>query len=114
MILDSDKEFVGMATKVRHVDIISNDPLAGSQRLLARVWMNGGPELELTIAPDTQTDEARMWAYLRSRVDVDPEKDPIGFLEALPLSIDATYVVASSVHEEDQCQFAGSIPPAGS
>jgi hypothetical protein len=93
-------------SKIRHVDIISNDPLAGTQRLLARVWMNGGPELELDIAPGSPTDKGYMWSYLMSRVRLDPKADPVAFLEALPDAIDATYVLASGVHENAQCPFA--------
>jgi hypothetical protein len=99
-----------MTTKVRHVDIISNDPLAGEEHLIARVWMNGGPELELYISPESNADKEYMWSYLSSRVRLDPKEDPKGFLEALPLAIDATYVVASSVHEADDCPFGGTHP----
>jgi len=99
-----------MTSQVRHVDIISNDPLAGEEHLIARVWMNGGPELELYISPDSKADKAYMWSYLSSRVRLDPKKDPKGFLEALPLAIDATYVVASSVHVADDCPFGDAHP----
>ena len=89
-----------------HVDIFSNDPLAGSRKLLAQVQMNGLPELELVIEPDAKTDEKRMWTFLCSCVGFDPKADPTGFLEALPKSIDATYVAASGVHDQAHCPFA--------
>jgi hypothetical protein len=92
--------------KVRHVDIFSNDPLAGSRQLLAKVQMNGAPELELIIEPDAKTDDKRMWSFLCSRVGFDPKSNPKGFLEALPQSIDATYVAATEVHDEADCPFA--------
>jgi hypothetical protein len=94
-----------MTSKVRHVDIIINDPLAGEERVIARVWMNGGPELELSVSRDSNATEAQMWSYLKTRVRLDPKKDPVRFLEALPLAIDATYVVASPVHDEVDCPF---------
>jgi hypothetical protein len=87
---------------LRHVDIISNDPLAGQQRVLARLQMNGGP-LELHVMSGSNTDEATMWSYLISRVRLNPTDDPIAFLEALPGAIDSTYVFASSVHSAAQC-----------
>ncbi len=46
-----------------------------------------------------------MWSYLTSRVQFDPKVDPVAFLEALPDAIDATYVLASGVHEDGQCPF---------
>jgi hypothetical protein len=97
-----------MSKRVRHVDIISNDPLAGRRRLLAKVQLNGKPELELFLGRDTRANEASMWTYLRSQVELDPMTDPNGFLEALPQSIDATYVVASDVHDEAHCPFRGT------
>src|SRR5580658_5975074 len=100
---------VDMTSKVRHVDIISNDPLAGTEQILARVWMNGGPRLELMMAPDANADEAFMWSYLESRVQIDPKVDPIAFLDALPQAIDATYVFASPVHETDECPFPDAL-----
>jgi hypothetical protein len=94
-----------MSKRVRHVDIISNDPLAGRRRLLAKVQLNGQPELELLLGQDTWANERSMWAYLCSQVELDPMADPNGFLEALPRSIDATYVVASDVHDDAHCPF---------
>jgi hypothetical protein len=96
-----------MTSKVRHVDIISNDPLTGTEHVIARVWMNGGPELELTMSPDDDADVAYMWSYLVSRVHLDPKADPAAFLNALPQAIDATYVFASPVHEDGECPFDG-------
>ena len=95
-----------MAGKMRHVDIFSNDPLGGSRRLLAKVQMNGAPELELIIEPEAKTDDKRMWTFLSSCVGFDPKSNPKGFLEALPQSIDATYVAANDVHDEAHCPFA--------
>lgn len=94
-----------MTSKVRHVDIFSNDPLSGSEQLIARVWMNGGPDLELRMGKGGG-DPAFMWSYLDSRVHIDRKKDPVAFLNALPSAIDATYVFASPVHEDDECPFA--------
>jgi hypothetical protein len=87
------------------VDIISNDPLAGCQRLLAKVQLNGNPELELFLGEDTNADGVAMWSYLRSQVHLDPADDPNAFLEALPQSIDATYILASEVHDDAHCPF---------
>jgi hypothetical protein len=97
-----------LVAKVRHVDIVSNDPLAGSQQLLARVALNGNPELEIEMADGAKTDQQHIWTYLCSRVAVDPKADPNGFLEALPQSIDATYVAASDVHDAAECPFAAT------
>jgi hypothetical protein len=100
-----------MTSKVRHVDIISNDPLAGTEQILARVWINGGPELELMMSRDADADAlALMWSYLQSRVAIDPKTDPNAFLDALPQAINATYVFASPVHEDDECPFPEAFP----
>lgn len=99
-----------MASKVRHVDIISNDPLGGTERLIARVWMNGGPELDLYV-PTQGSDVEYLWSYLRSRVKKDPKADPIGFLNALPAAINGTYVFASPVHETADCKFVTEPTP---
>lgn len=97
-----------MSSVIRHVDIFSNDPLAGSRHRIARVQLNGGPTLELFIEPDAKTDDKRMWNFLCSRVSFKPEDNPRGFLEALPQSIDATYVAATDVHDDGSCPFAHS------
>lgn len=91
--------------KLKHVDIVSNEPLASEPRLIARVSLNGGPRLGLDVtSPDT--DEGRMWSYLRSVVpDIDPEAEPKTFLHALPDRIDATYLGATGVHDEAHCPF---------
>jgi hypothetical protein len=94
----------------RHVDIVSIEPLAGEPRLLARVVLNGGPGLEVDMMPG-RTDEQQMWRYLRSRVQVDPNADPLAFLEELGSAIDSTYVGASDIHDEAHCPFCahGSV-----
>jgi len=91
-----------------HVDIISSEPLASEPRLLARVILNGGPGLEIDMAPG-RTDEQQMWNYLHSRVEVDPDLDPRAFLEALGPAIDSTYVGASEVHDDDHCPFCRGV-----
>jgi hypothetical protein len=96
-----------------HVDIVSNEPLASKPRLLARVILNGGPGLEMDLAPG-RTDEQRMWSYLRSRVEVDPDRDPQAFLEALAPAIDSTYVGASEVHDDAHCPFCRDYAEYGS
>jgi hypothetical protein len=102
-----------MTSRIRHVDIISSDPLAGTEQILARVWMNGGPALELMMSADANgADADLMWSYLESRVDIDPKEDPSAFLDALPQAIDATYVFASPVHEADECSFPDALPVA--
>jgi hypothetical protein len=87
-----------------HVDIFSNEPLANEPRLLARLVMNGGPGLDMYLATD-KTDEARMWSYLRSRAQADPDSEPDSFLRELATSIDSTYVGASDVHDDASCPF---------
>jgi len=87
-----------------HVDIVSNEPLASEPRLLARVILNGGPGLEMDLVSN-RTDRQKMWSYLCSRVQVDPEHDPTAFLEALARAIDATYVRASEIHDDAHCPF---------
>jgi hypothetical protein len=91
----------------RHVDIFSNEPLANEPRLLARLVLNGGPGLEMYLATE-KTDEGRMWSYLRSRVSVDPDREPDSFLRNLAEAIDSTYVGASDVHDDAHCPFAAA------
>jgi hypothetical protein len=93
--------------KVRHVDIFSNDPLAGTQALIARVQLNGQPELELFVDENAKAGKDYFWSYLCSRVpDVDPHKEAEKFLKALPVAIGTTYVGASPVHQDEDCRFA--------
>lgn len=87
-----------------HVDIVSNEPLASEPRLIARVILNGGPGLEMDLASGS-TDRQHMWDYLCSRVSIDPHEDPQAFLQALGPAIDATYVGASGVHDDEHCPF---------
>jgi len=92
-----------------HVDVIINEPLAGLQHLLAKVGMNPAGELELQLPPGSEASESNTWAYLRSRVDFEPEKAPREFLEALYSEIDGTYVCATLVHDEASCIFKGRL-----
>jgi hypothetical protein len=91
----------------RHVDIVSNEPLAGKPRLLARIVLNGGPGLDMYMEPG-RTNETQMWRYLRSRVQIDPDRRPGEFLEALTVAIDSTYIGASEIHDEANCPFCSS------
>jgi hypothetical protein len=90
-----------------HVDIVSNEPLSSESRLIARVVLNGGPALEMDLVSN-RTDQQKMWSYLCSRVPVDPKHDPGAFLKALALNINATYVHASDVHDDEHCPFRRS------
>jgi hypothetical protein len=93
-----------------HVDIIRNEPLAGSSFVLAKVTLGqGGSCLDLQTPRDA--DEGVMWGYLRSRVEIDPDRDPEGFLHALPEAIDSTYVIASRVHDDAECPYVHNAPP---
>lgn len=98
-----------------HVDIVSSEPLASEPRLLARVSLNGGPGLDMDLAAD-RPDTQQMWSYLRSRVQIDPDDDPLAFLEALTHAIDSTYVGASGVHDDEHCPFHrnGTLQPLAS
>ena len=95
-----------------HVDIIRNEPLAGSSHVLAQVTLNGEPGLELQTRGG-ESDRDRMWLYLRSRVKADPIQEPDVFLRALPAAIDSTYVTASQVHHDAECPYvhATDRPP---
>jgi hypothetical protein len=91
-------------SKLKHVDIISTEPLASESKLLARITLNGGPKLEFRGAQGV--DQGRIWTYLKTVVpDVDPDKDPNGFLHALPGAIDATYIGATGVHDAKHCPY---------
>jgi hypothetical protein len=93
-----------MAT-LKHVDIVSNEPLTMEPRLIARVLLNGGPKLELRVLSPGGSKE-RMWSYLRSVVpNVDPDIRPKQFFKALPDAIDATYLAATDIHDEAHCPF---------
>src|ERR1039458_5660425 len=75
-----------------HVDIVSNDPLVGSQKLLAQVYLDANSRIGIVTAGDAKADENYMWSYLKSVVKtVDPDKNPTAFFKAIPQSIDATY-----------------------
>jgi hypothetical protein len=67
--------------------------------------MNGGPELEIDVDSGEASEIAYIWGFLQSKVHIDPKRNPIAFLNALPQAIDATYVFASQVHEDDTCPF---------
>jgi hypothetical protein len=87
-----------------HVDIIRNEPLAGSSFVLAQVTLEASGS-HLKIETHDHTDEDAMWSYLQSRVRLDPVKEPKEFLHALPKAIDTTYVTASQVHDEAECPY---------
>jgi hypothetical protein len=96
-----------MAT-LKHVDIVSNEPLATEPRLIARVLLNGGPRLELRVLSPGGSKE-RMWSYLRSVVHgIDPDERPKQFFKALPDAIDATYLAASHIHDDAHCPFSSA------
>jgi hypothetical protein len=98
------KELFVMAT-LKHVDIVSKEPLASESRVIARVALNGGPKLELRVLSPGGSKE-RMWSYLKSVVpNVDPHERPRAFFKALPDAIDATYLMATDIHDEAHCPF---------
>ena len=89
---------------VRHVDLVSNEPLAGQQHLLARVYGDEDDKLQIQAVCG---NESQLRDYLRGLVQgagngVD---DLTAFLQSLHDLIDATYVHASTPHHMDQCPF---------
>lgn len=74
-----------------HVDIIKTEPMAGTERRLARVGLEHG---QLVIE---SPNEAYWRDALTRAVGMDPEEDPEAFLEALSERFDGTYVFATVV-----------------
>jgi hypothetical protein len=95
-----------------HVDIVANNPLACSQKLLARAAVGSqgkGLEVEMASSDASPRSQNDMRSYLLSRTSIDPESAPQDFLGALSEAIDATYVFASTPHLQADCPFADSI-----
>jgi hypothetical protein len=87
-----------------HVDIIKTEPLAGTERLLARVCAEHG---QVVIE---SPDEAYWRDALMRAVDMDPDQDPEAFLQALSERLDGTYVFATNPHDEAECEHAAEPP----
>jgi hypothetical protein len=83
-----------------HVDIIKTEPMAGTERLLARVVVEHGH-----VVIDSP-DEAYWRDALTRAVDLDPDEDPEAFLQALSERLDGTYVFATEPHDESDCEHA--------
>lgn len=83
----------------RHVDILKVDPLAGVERVLARVVLDEDDEIVIE-APDP--------AYWRDAlvraVHIDPNDEPEDFLYSLSDRLDGTYVVATTPHDGYACE----------
>src|SRR4051794_41036062 len=84
-----------------HVDIISNEPLAGRQHLLARIHMDDHGQFRVE-----SDDVEHMLGTLRQIVpELDPDHDPAAFVAALPERVDYTYMIASEPHSATDCGF---------
>jgi hypothetical protein len=84
-----------------HVDILKVDPLAGGERVLARVALDDTGQIVID-APDKQ-----YWRDALARAThIDPDEAPKQFLFALSERLDGTYVVATEPHDEGDCEHA--------
>lgn len=81
-----------------HVDIIKTDPLAIGEHRLARAVFEAG-----VISIDKANDPGYWLSTLSTATAIDPSLEPKQFLEALPTSLDGTYIYATSPHEDDEC-----------
>jgi hypothetical protein len=83
-----------------HVDVVKNEWLAGFQHPVARVFLRSG-------ALDVESPDPERWfSFLRESVgDIDPTRDAMEFLAALPHNIQGTYIFATEPHDEDQCPY---------
>ena len=87
-----------------HIDVISNEPLAGRQKLLARLW----PEHD-GVAVDTGADQERgdqVLNTLRQIVpDIDQNDDPEGFIAAVQDRVDYVHLTTGALHDDEDCPF---------
>jgi len=88
----------------QHIDVISNEPLAGRQKLLARLSVErDGVAVD---AGDDRERGDRVIETLRQIVpDVDPAEDPDGFVAAVQERVDYTYLAIGALHDDDECPF---------
>jgi len=88
----------------QHIDVISNDPLAGRQKLLARLSADhDGVAID---AGDDHERGERVMETLRQIVsDVDPAGDPEGFIAAVQERVDYTYLAIGALHGDGECAF---------
>ena len=82
-----------------HVDIIKADPLAGTERRLARVALDHGQVV-------IESPDEGYWRDVLSRaVGVDPDDQPEDFFAALSERLDGTYVFATEPHDDADCEY---------
>ena len=91
-----------------HVDVISNELMTGEQRLLGRVHVEPDGHLHIEAAVEDQLLDT----LKRIVPEIDPNDDPVSFVELLPERVDYTYMVASNPHEMHDCAFPGGIGQA--
>lgn len=90
---------------MEHVDLVKNEWLAGFQHVVARIYLNGGF--------DMQSNEREKWEHLlhaplldrKSGDVVDPEREPEAFFERLHDLLSGDYLFATAVHDEDECPY---------
>jgi hypothetical protein len=85
---------------VTHVDIVKSEPLAGSERVLARVTLEHG---SITI----EAEDRDYWEEaLTSGVAINPTESPEEFLAAVSERFNGTYVFTTEPHDDSDCPYA--------
>lgn len=88
-----------------HIDIIKREPLSGTERAIACVTLDDGV---VTIRGD---DEGYWRETLVRAVGIDPDEHPDEFLGAVSDRLDGTYVFATELHHEADCDYSGTSSP---
>jgi hypothetical protein len=91
-----------------HVELIQNEWAAGQQRVVARLTLNGGGEIQIESTDDEVWREIvlRPFRDSHSGRDVSPEENPEAFLLGLHDHLRGDYLFATEPHSEDQCDLA--------
>ncbi len=89
----------------QHVDVVQNDWLAGTQRVVARLWIERG-------SIRFESADEPTWRPILIREIADPEtgkvvspSDPGTFLEVLARSLHGTYLFATTPHAKGESIF---------
>ena len=84
-----------------HVDILKVDPMAGVERVLARISLDEHGHIFIDAADPEYWREA-----LARATHLDPDDDPEHFLYSLSERLDGTYIIATEPHGEEACEYA--------
>ncbi|PZS13496.1 MAG: hypothetical protein DLM64_03255 [Solirubrobacterales bacterium] len=87
-----------------HIDVISNEPLAGRQKLLARLWAEHD-DVVVDAGDDSERGEHVLNTLQQIVPDIDRHEDPESFIAAVQERVDYTYLAIGALHDDAECPF---------